>query len=77
MITPIVKRCAILDVHKTVIAATALLKQDNGSIPENGMKTGNGSHWKSKRMIMYFLAKYVGNEIKIDGVEYLMVMAMS
>lgn len=40
MITPIVKRCVGLDIHKMIVVATALLEQEDGSISEDTRQFG-------------------------------------
>jgi transposase len=40
MLTPIVKRCAGLDVHKMVVVATVLLEQEDGSLREETRQFG-------------------------------------
>ena len=40
MLTPIVKRCAGLDVHKMVVVATVVLEQEDGSLREETRQFG-------------------------------------
>jgi transposase len=55
MITPIVKRCAGLDVHKMVVMVTVLLEQDDGSITEELRQFG--TFRKHRRQMVRWLKR--------------------